>query len=1079
MKAQHMVKLSLISCLSFPLTALAQQPKFAATTVLQQSFVTPPDSVRPSVYWYWMNDNVSAAGVKKDLDAMAEVGIGRAFIGNIGMSEKEIPYGKAKLFSDEWYNVTQTAIKHAGRLGIDIGLFNSPGWSQSGGPWIKPGQSMRYLAHSELRVKGGGKISQTIPAPGEHFQDVVTLAFPVPVGDQDDIAAHGAKLSSNASVKNIQGLMDGNTEDGVDIEVVYTNNPVIFDIDVDKAFTARSLVMYPARRPARAEVILQVQRGKEYDSITSFTFDRTNPARNVGFKPYAPVSIAFPAVAGKRFRLVLKNSGSTAFAEFKLLAAPRIEWFEDKQLSKMFQTPLPLWKEYQWPQQAEPEDSALVITPGKVRNISAYVDNKGQLNWDAPAGQWLVVRYGMLPTNVTNAPATPEGQGLEVDKINRVPVQQHYDAFIGDIRKRIPAADRKALKWVVADSYETGSQNWTDDMAKAFKLQYGYDPVPWLPVLTGRIVNSADQSNRFLWDLRRLVADRVATEYVGGLRQQSNKDGLKVWLENYGHWGFPSEFLKYGSLADEIGGEFWNEGELGNIECKAASSSAHTYGKNKVSAESFTSAGDTYGRYPALLKKRGDWSFTEGINNTLLHVFISQPEDDRKPGINAWFGTEFNRNNTWFTQGKAFIDYIRRCNYLLQQGRPVNDIAYFIGEDAPKMTGVRMPELPAGYGYDYINADVILNRLSVKGNRLVLPEGVSYRMLVLPELTTMRPELLQKIAKLVEQGAVVFGPAPKRSPSLQHYPVADQQIGKLAYAMWGSDRTLAKRKYGNGWLLNNMTMEQALAEIQLKPDVSLKNKDVLYAHRSTVEGDVYFLTNQTDNNVAIYPEFRVSGLQPEWWDAVSGAMRVLPEYTFNGKTTQVPIRLEAYESGFVVFRKPASAAKAGARNFPTPQVVQELRNPWEVKFERERRGPSKTIDMEQPADWSQHSDSLIRHYAGSAVYTTSFSIAELPFGTSYIDLGKVMVMAKVKLNGVEVGTVWTPPYRVDVTAALKKGSNKLEVEVVNTWVNRLIGDSRLPEKDRKTWLNANPYQPESKLQSAGLLGPVKLDVVRY
>ncbi|WP_295125630.1 glycosyl hydrolase, partial [uncultured Chitinophaga sp.] len=821
-----MAQLLLISCMLLPVTLSAQQPaaKFAATTVLQQSFVTPPDSVKPSVYWYWLNDNISKEGVEKDLESMAEVGIGRAFIGNIGLSEKELAYGKVKLFSKEWYDITRSAIRTAGKLGIDIGLFNSPGWSQSGGPWIKPEQSMRYLASSEARVKGPGKIKQQLSSPGESFQDVAVLAFPVPAGDQDEIAAHQAKLSSNATVKNIEGLMDGNTEEDVDIEIVYKNCPIILDIDVAKAYTARSLVIYPSKRPARADIVLQVQNGKNYDSITSFHFDRTNPAKNVGFKPYAPVSIAFPATTAKRFRLVLKNAGNTGFAEIKLLAAPRVEWFEDKQLAKMFQTPLPLWNEYQWPQQAEPEDSILVVNPNRVKNISAFLGKDGTLNWDAPAGNWLVVRYGMLPTTVTNAPATPEGMGLEVDKINRAPIQHHYQEFIGKIRNSIPAGERKALKWVVADSYETGSQNWTDDMAKAFKQQYGYDPLPWLPVLTGRITGSADQSNRFLWDLRRLVADRVAYEYVGGLRQQSHKDGLKVWLENYGHWGFPSEFLKYGGQADEIGGEFWNEGELGNIECKAASSSAHIYGKTKVAAESFTAGGETYARYPALLKKRGDWSFTEGINNTLLHVFIQQPFEDRLPGVNAWFGTEFNRNNTWFTQGKAFIDYIRRCNYLLQQGKPVNDIAYFIGEDAPKMTGVRIPELPVGYGYDYMNAEVILNRLSVKGGRLVLPEGVSYRMLVLPQLETMRPELLQKISTLVQQGAVVYGPAPKRSPSLQNYPQADQQVAKLAYAMWGADRLQKKRKYGNGLLLNNMSLEEALAEIQLKPDVSLKNK---------------------------------------------------------------------------------------------------------------------------------------------------------------------------------------------------------------------------------------------------------------
>lgn len=1064
------------SLLFAPLPIFAQQApaKFAATSVLQRSFITPPDSVKPSVYWYWLNDNISANGVKKDLEAMAEIGIGRAFIGNIGLG-KEAPSGNVKLFSKEWYEITRVAIGTASRLGIDIGLFNAPGWSQSGGPWVKPAQSMRYLASSEVVVTGPAKISQQLVTPGKDFQDVTVLAFPVPVGDQDDIAGHGVKLSSNAAVKNIQALMDGDLATGEDIGVVYENNPVVIDMDLDKTFTARSLVLYPAPRPARAEVVLQAHDGKNYVAIDSFRYDRSNPNVNVGFNPYAPVSITFPATVSKKFRLLLKNSGNTGLAEIKLLSGARVERYQEKQLAKMFPAPLPLWNEYQWRRPIEPSEP-LAVDPAKVKDISASLAADGTLNWDVPAGKWLVVRYGMLPTGVTNAPATPEGQGLEVDKINHTHLLNHYNEFIGKVRKSIPYNERKSLKWVVADSYETGSQNWTDDMAKDFKQQYGYDPLPWLPVLTGRVVGTADQSDRFLWDLRRLVADRVAYEYVGGLRNLSNKDSMKLWLENYGHWGFPSEFLKYGGQADEVGGEFWSEGELGSIECRAASSAAHIYGKTKVAAESFTSAGNAFARHPALLKKRGDWSFTEGINNTLMHVYIEQPYEDKVPGLNAWFGTEFNRNNTWFYLGRAFIDYIRRCNFLLQQGKPVNDIAYFIGEDAPKMTGVRNPELPAGYSFDYINAEVILERLSTRNGRLVLPDGMSYRMLVLPKLETMRPELLQKISTLVQQGAVVLGPAPRFSPSLQHYPTADLQLRKLALAMWGSDPAAKKKKYGNGLVLNNMTMEEALAEIQLKPDVQLNNREVLYIHRSTVEGDLYFLTNQADKPVTIDPAFRVSGLQPELWDAVSGSTRELPEYSFAGKTTTVPLQLDAYESAFIVFRRPAPAAKAGAKNFPVPQLVSELKSGWNVKFDGD---VSKTVEMNELTDWSQHADEKVKHYAGSAVYTTSFNISALPGGNTFISLGNVMVMAKVKLNGIDLGTVWTAPYKVDATSALKKGANKLEIEVVNTWVNRLIGDSKLPEAERKTWANVNPYTPDSKYQAAGLLGPVKVESVKY
>lgn len=1006
-------------------------PVFAQQTAVQKGFAIPPDSTRLSMYWYWMSDNISEEGAKKDLAAMADIGVGRVFIGNIGYNENEVPYGKVKLFSDEWWKVTRTAIRTASEKGMEIGLFNSPGWSQSGGPWIKPSQSMRYLTGEELPVQGPQQLTQKLKEPGKDFQDVVVLAYPAPAED----VLEAVVLKTAALTPDMH----------IDIELAAEN-------------TARSLLLY-MNKPFRAEVELQVKEGDNYRTITKFLVDRTNPNINVGFKPFAPFSVSFPPVNGRFFRVALKKHSAEGLTAVALFKAPRIESYEEKQLAKMFQQPLPLWNEYQWPQHPTALDTALTISPAQVKNISSHVGKDGILRWNVPAGNWIIVRYGMLTTGVTNAPASPEGAGLEVDKINRIPIQHHYDEFIGKIRKSIPAAERTSLKWVVADSYETGSQNWTDGMEKAFIKQYGYDPLPWLPVLSGRVVGTADQSDRFLWDLRRLIADRVAYEYVAGLRDAGNKDGMRLWLENYGHWGYPSEFLKYGGQADEVGGEFWNEGTLGNIECRAASSAAHIYGKNRVAAESFTSGGQAYVRYPALLKKRGDWSFTEGINHTLLHVFIHQPYEDRNPGVNVGFGTEFNRKNTWYTQGKAFVDYLRRCNFILQQGKPVNDIAYFIGEDAPKMTGIRNPELPHGYSYDYINAEVILTRLSVKDGWFVLPDGMRYRLLVLPELETMRPEVLQKLSTLVKQGGVILGPAPKRSPSLQNYPAADALVKTLATTMWKAPNVLSGK-----------SMEEALQFLQLQPDVKLTDQNVLYTHRTAKDADYYFLSNQTDKTVQITPSFRIKGKQPELWDAVTGRMRNLPAFTFSENSTTVPLQLEAYESAFIVFRKPGVSVKDRS-NFPQPQVLQELTGAWQVKMD-------KTYTFDALTDWSKHPDEHIKNFSGTAYYTKTFT-ARPGKERYFINLGAVMVMAKVKLNGVDLGTVWTAPWKVEVTGVLKNGENKLEVEVVNTWVNSLIGDSKLPVTERKYWSNVNPYTPSSKYQSAGLSGPVKLESIPY
>ena len=425
----------------------------------------------------------------------------------------------------------------------------------------------------------------------------------------------------------------------------------------------------------------------------------------------------------------------------------------------MFQEPLPPFDFYTWPQAQEPESADLSIRPETIIDLTGNLRPDGTLEWNVPAGDWIILRSGLVPTGTKNSPAPAEATGLEVDKMNRIALKAHFDAYITPLLNRLSPAERVSWTHVIADSYEAGPQNWTDGFAADFQLRYGYDPLRFLPVMGGRIVGSADQSDRFLWDLRRFVADRIATEYVGGLRDLCHQAGLKLWLENYGHWGFPGEFLQYGGQSDEIGGEFWVGSSLGGVEARAAASSAHTYGKPVVWAEAFT-GGPSFTNTPRDLKNLGDWSFAEGVNQFVLHVYIHQPWEDKKPGVNAWFGTEFNRHNTWFDASKPWIDYLRRCSVMLQTGKHVADVAYYIGEDTPKMTGARNPELPAGYDFDYINSEVIEKFLSVKNGRFVLPDGMSYRLLVLPESATMRPAVLKKIGLLVADGGAVLGPAP-------------------------------------------------------------------------------------------------------------------------------------------------------------------------------------------------------------------------------------------------------------------------------------------------------------------------------
>lgn len=740
----------------------------------------------------------------------------------------------------------------------------------------------------------------------------------------------------------------------------------------------------------------------------------------------------------------------------------------------MHPTPQPNADSYLWKSLPEYEGS-LVLEEDAVLDISDKMDKEGNLKWDAPEGDWVVQRYGMTPTGVKNHPSAPQGRGYEVDKANRELVRFHFEQFIGEFLNRIPEESKSAFKYVVADSYEMGSQNWTDGFEQSFEKKYGYNPKKYLPVFSGRIVGSLTESDRFLWDLRRAVADDVAYKYTGGLREIANEHGLKLWLENYGHWGYPSEFLMYGGQSDFVSGEYWNEGTLGDIECKAASSAAHIYGKKTTSAECFTAARRTYVRHPAMLKKRGDWSLTEGINHHVLHLYIHQPDNNKVPGTNAWFSTEFNRHNTWFKQGKAYFNYLRRAQHLLQQGNYVADVCYFIGEDAPIMTGATNPELPKGYSFDYINAEVIMNSMSVKDGKLVLSHGVSYSMMVLPPLENMRPELLAKLEQLVSEGGIVYGQAPKNSPSLQNYPQSDEQVQALASKLWAGDEKV--KTYGKGAVIDGLPIQEALDKFSISKDVDVSD-DVLWTHRETEGMEIYFLTNQSGKEISVNPSFRVDGLKPQLWDAVTCEIRALSEYKVADGRTNIPLKMEADRSWFVVFSNASNdfVENVISENSPNYKVAQTLDSSWKIDFENQKIAP-EALNTTELVDWSKSEDDLLKYYSGTANYTTTFQYQKSDAKDVRIDLGKVGVMATVTLNGKNVGTTWMAPYRLNISDVIQEGENTLEVKVVNVWRNRLTGDKTLPEEQRTTSVLVDNITPEEELIASGLMGPVTVQVV--
>ena len=1049
--------------------AMAITGACTSTEELARDFATPPETVQTGIYWYWISGNISEEGVVRDLHAMKRAGINRAFIGNIGQdglyTERNV-----LMMSDEWWKILHTALKTASELDIEIGIFNSPGWSQSGGPWVKPDEAMRYLASAQIEVEGPRHIETTIAAPAADFEDVRTIAYPAP---EEYASRPDAAIKTDFGADNAAAIADGDPATGITLPAGRVNT---ITFDCGRPYTARSLTLKLLPSPAAYGARLEAEIDGTYTTVAAFTVDRSNPAINVGFDPYAPVTVSFAATTARRFRLVTDAAAqSGGIAEAELSAQPRIASYAEKTLAKMCQTPLPYWNHYMWPVQAEIDDKAYAIDPASVQDISASIDSEGNLKWDVPEGRWIIMRTGMAPTGVTNGPATPEATGLEIDKMSSRHVRTHFDAFIGEILRRIPAEDRKTFKVVVQDSYETGGQNFTDDFMQTFESVYGYSMLPYLPAYYGYVVGDQDRSDRFLWDLRRLIADQVAYQYVGGLRDVSHEHGLTTWLECYGHWGFPGEFLQYGGQSDEIAGEFWSAGSLGDIENRAASSCGHIYGKALIWAESNTSGGPAYSRAPVDMKQRTDRFFAEGINASLLHLYIEQADTSRYPGINAPFGNEFDANNTWFSQMDLFTDYLKRCNYMLRQGLNVADVAYLIGEDAPKMTGEQSPALPAGYQFDYINAEVIMRDANVSHGRITLPHGTSYRVLVLPPVETMRPELLEKIGRMVSDGAILLGRPPRRSPSMQNYPAADTEVERMARSMWGGCfDTKGANDYGKGRIYNGCTLEEIFAEIDLEPDFRIESSaPLLYNHRSMMGAEIYFVSNQSGAAVDATPEFRVNPtLAPERWNPVDGSITSLPQFEATATGIRMPLHLEPLESCFIVFRGKGSP-EAGDNN-PTPASAVEISEPWHVAFNGKLSSPAP-IEMASPADLAQNADPEIRYFSGTITYTTEFDLDDASAARVLLNLGRVESMAKVYVNDRYAGGAWCPPYKVDITQCVKKGRNTLRVEVVNKWVNRIVGDMQLPPEQRKISLLVNPYDASTPLPPSGLQQAVTVE----
>ena len=815
-------------------------------------------------------------------------------------------------------------------------------------------------------------------------------------------------------------------------------------------------------------------------------------------------TVAFPPVKAKFFRVVFKRTPPPPLpswaigldpaalgvkmgapptdyeiAELVLHPGARVNRFEEKAAF----TTLP--DLYQF---ATPSDStAEVIAKSDVVDLTSKLRADGTLDWTPPAGDWVVLRFGYSLLGITNHPATPEATGLEVDKLNGGFVKNYMETYLDSYKETVGAdyIGKRGIRYVINDSWEAGSQNWTDDMIAQFKKRRGYDPLPWMPVLAGQVVESAEASDRFLWDFRKTIGDLIADEHYGQLEATIHERGMGHYGESHeGGRAFVADGMEVKKFNEVPMSAMWtqtpgvNKEQYGyNADDRESASVAHIYGQNLVAAESMTASAAPWAWSPATLKPTADQELLNGINRFVIHESAHQPLVGKAPGLTLGpYGQWFNRNETWAEQAAPWVNYIARSSFLLQQGHFGADVVYFYGEDS-NLTAIfenKAPDIPAGYGFDYINADGLIHMLSAADGRIATRSGMSYRVLGLdPYSQHMSLPVLRAIHKLVEDGAVVAGPKPTDDPSL-----ADDQaeFTKLNAELFGDGTGV--HHVGKGAVYAGQSLTDVFNALKVPPDFDYTKPEsdtrILFVHRKLADGDIYFLDNRNDRDETLEASFRVTGKAPEFWHAETGESEPASYKIADGRTT-VPLHLEPWGTVFVVFRQPAqSISRTLPKVLETPLTTVD--GSWNVAFEPGRGAPA-SITLDKLISWTDSADAGVKYFSGAGTYTKTIQASSDWFRKGahlWIDLGDVKNLAEVTVNGKSLGIAWHAPYRVDATRALKPGANEVKIKVINAWVNRLIGDEQPDATTKYTFADVKPYKANSPLLPSGLLGPVRV-----
>jgi hypothetical protein len=1105
---------------SVGLVLAAQDSQPPSSAALMRGFEDPPNGARPRVWWHWMNGNISEEGIKLDLDWMHGVGLGGVTIFEGAIRTPQVVPHRLIYMAPDWKKAFDYAVTDARSKGMEVAIASSPGWSETGGPWVQPSHGMKKLVWSATRIEGGrpftGRLAHPpqddgtfqdfavagrmgadgkIVTPPEFYADVAVIAYKIPAGDETQSALN-PHITTSGGTANVAALSDGDVQN------------VALDLPAG-AEHSESWVQFDYGHP---QAIQAVTLACPTDTISVFDHASSDvPPRleasddGIHFRPVTVIpftsivqsTASFDAVTARYYRIVFtvnpdarRSEHDFKITELVLHSGARTNEWEKRagyaNARDFYTIPDP---------SVAPQ---FTVAPADIVDLTGKMRSDGTLDWAPPAGNWMILRFGYSLTGHENGPAPAEATGLEVDKLNRDDVKDYLDHYLGMYANTVGPSmmGKSGISYLLTDSIEVGPQNWTTNMLSDFQRLRGYDMRPWLPALTGVIVKSTSDTDRFLWDFRRTIGQLLAESHYGEIADDLHAHGMRYYSEALEmHRPSLGDDMEMRSHADVPMGAMWtyraNEGPEPTYlaDLRGAASVAHIYGQNLVGAESMTSRGPAWSWSPNSLKHIADLEFALGVNRFEIHESTHQPVPDLAPGLTLGpYGLWFNRNQTWADDAGPWVTYLARCSYLLQQGHYDADVAYFYGEEGP-LTAVfgwkKAADLPTGYAFDFVNSDVILHELTFKDGKLVTPGGTSYRILYLGGRSSrMTLPVLRKIADFVSQGAVLVGDKPVDSPSL-----ADNETDfqALAGRLWGRQSSSGPHMhpYGKGRVYSGISANQVLDALKIPADFTYSkpsaDTDLMFVHRKLDDGDLYFIDNRMDDAENLEATFRVSGFAPELWDPATGTSQPASYRMADGSTT-VSLHLDPYGTVFVVFIKPTSATDFTTpkpNTTPIPRLDEVLNHNWAVAFQPCRGAPAK-MQFDNLTSWSENSDYGVKYFSGTATYSKTIEIpADVlsPGAHLWLNLGDVENIARIEVNGRPVGTAWKAPFKVDVTNALKPGSNQFEIKVTDLWVNRLIGDQQPWALKKYAFTDIAPYKADSPLLPSGLLGPIHLESV--